>query len=207
MSETTQKKKGFFNTRNLVTCAMLGACSTILMLVEFPLPFIAPTFYELDFSEVPALIGGFAMGPLAGVIIELVKILLNLVINGTDTAFVGEISNFVLGSIFVVVASLIYQRKKTKKNAFIALSMGGLSMSLLAIVINAFIMIPFFSTLYGMPIDKIVGLGKAIIPIVDNLFTFCLFCVLPFNLIKSILVVGITMLIYKPMSRVIKGKI
>ncbi|MDO5124021.1 MAG: ECF transporter S component [Eubacteriales bacterium] len=205
MSEKT-KKEGFFTTRNLVTCAMLGACSTILMLVEFPLPFIAPPFYELDFSEVPALIGGFAMGPIAGVIIELIKILLNLVINGTDTAGVGEAANFILGAIFVTVASLIYKRKKTKKNAFLSLSVGGLAMSLTATVINAFVMIPFYSKFLSIPMDVIIGMGQSIFPIVDNLFMFCLLCVLPFNLIKSILVVAVTMLIYKPMSKVIKGK-
>lgn len=204
MSEKT-KKQGFFNTRNLVACAMLGACSTILMLVEFPLPFIAPPFYELDFSEVPALIGGFAMGPLAGVIIELIKILLNLVINGTDTAGVGETANFVLGAIFVTVASLIYKHKKTKKIAFLALSAGGLTMSLMATVVNAFVMIPFYSKFLSIPMDVIIGMGQKIFPFVDNLFMFCLMCVLPFNLIKSILVVGVTMLIYKPMSKFIKG--
>ena len=205
MSEKT-KKQGFFNTRNLVACAMLGACSTILMLVEFPLPFIAPPFYELDFSEVPALIGGFAMGPLAGVIIELIKILLNLVINGTVTAGVGETANFVLGAIFVTVASLIYKHKKTKKIAFLALSAGGLTMSLMATVINAFVMIPSYSKFLRTPMDEIIGMGQEIFPFVDNLFMFCLMCVLPFNLIKSILVVGVTMLIYKPMSKFIKGK-
>ncbi len=204
---SNSKKTTFWCTKNLVTCAMLGACSTILMLIEFPLPFIAPSFYELDLSEVPALIGGFSMGPLAGVIIELIKILLNFVINGTDTAGVGELSNFVLGCIFVVTASLIYMRKKTKKNAFLALFIGGVSMSSLATVINAFIMIPFYSKTIPLPVDAIVEMGHAIFPIVDNLFMFCVVCVLPFNLIKSVLVILITMLIYKPMSKVIKGQI
>ena len=101
-------------TRTIVCVGMLAAISTILMLFEFPLPFIAPGFYELDFSEVPILIGAFALGPVAGVLTELVKILLNLVINGTNTAFVGEFANFVLGCAFVVPASVIYKRKKNR---------------------------------------------------------------------------------------------
>ena len=99
-------------TRTIVCVGMLAAISTILMLFEFPLPFIAPGFYELDFSEVPILIGAFALGPVAGVLTELVKILLNLVINGTNTAFVGEFANFVMGCAFVVPASVIYKEKE-----------------------------------------------------------------------------------------------
>ena len=99
-------------TRTMVSVGMLGAISVVLMLVEFPLPFIAPGFYKLDFSEVPILVGAFALGPVAGVMTELIKILLNLVINGTDTAFVGEFANFVMGCAFVIPAALIYKKKK-----------------------------------------------------------------------------------------------
>ena len=98
-------------TRTMVEIAMLSAIAVVLMLFEFPLPFIAPPFYELDFSEVPVLIGAFALGPWAGVIIEAIKILLNLVINGTITAFVGEIGNFIIGVAFVLPAALIYNKK------------------------------------------------------------------------------------------------
>ena len=107
------------NIRTIVSVGMLAAIAVVLMLFEFPLPFIAPSFYELDLSEVPILIGAFALGPVAGVMAELVKILLNLAISGTDTAFVGEFANFVMGCAFVVPASLIYQAKKSRKNALI----------------------------------------------------------------------------------------
>ncbi|MGN0452887.1 MAG: ECF transporter S component [Ruminococcus sp.] len=204
--EEVKNKKSIFTTRNLVTCAMLSACSAILMLIEFPLPFIAPSFYKLDLSEIPALIGAFSMGPLAGIIIELVKILINFVINGTDTAGVGELSNLILGCIFVVTASLVYRKKKTKAMALLSLTIGGVTMSVMATFINAFFIIPFYSTMLSLPIDTIVAMGGEIFPVVDSLFDFCLICVLPFNLIKSTIVILVTMLIYKPLSRLIKGK-
>ena len=103
-STTATVRSGRAATRMIVCVGMLAAISTILMLFEFPLPFLAPGFYELDFSEVPILIGAFALGPVAGVLTELVKVLLNLVINGTQTAFVGEFANFVMGCMFVLPA-------------------------------------------------------------------------------------------------------
>ena len=107
-----QTKK--LKTREITTIGMLGAIATVLMLFEIPLPF-APSFYEIDFSEVPVLVGCFAMGPIAGVLIELVKIVLNFVINGTVTAGVGEVANFIIGISFCVPAGLIYRHKKSKK--------------------------------------------------------------------------------------------
>lgn len=112
MNKTTNRKT---NVRNMVQIAMLGAVAGILMLVEFPLPFLAPPFYEMDFSELPVLVGAFAMGPAAGMLIELVKILLNLVLNGTATAGVGEAANFLMGCAFVVPAGIFYRKKKTRK--------------------------------------------------------------------------------------------
>ena len=115
-STTATVRSGRAATRMIVCVGMLAAISTILMLFEFPLPFLAPGFYELDFSEVPILIGAFALGPVAGVLTELVKVLLNLVVNGTQTAFVGEFANFVMGCMFVLPASLIYKMKKSRRN-------------------------------------------------------------------------------------------
>lgn len=129
-------------TRTMVEIAMLSAIAVVLMLFEFPLPFIAPPFYELDFSEVPVLIGAFALGPWAGVIIEAIKILLNLVINGTITAFVGEIGNFIIGVAFVLPAALIYKHKKSKKTAMIGLATGGIIMIVASCFINVFILLP-----------------------------------------------------------------
>lgn len=189
----------------MVCVGMLAAISVILMLFEFPLPFIAPGFYELDFSEVPILIGAFALGPTAGILTELVKILLNLVINGTDTAFVGEFANFVMGCAFVVPASLIYSMKKSRKRALIGLASGTVIMSAAAFFINALVLLPAYSKAFGMPIEVFVEMGTAINPAINGVWTFVLLAVVPFNLIKGILVSVITILLYKHISPILKG--
>ena len=189
------------NTRKLVVTAMLSSLATVLMLFEIPLPFIAPPFYEMDFSEVPVLSGAFSMGPSVGVIIEAVKILLNLIINGTTTGGIGEIANFAIGCAYILPASLIYKRKKTKSNAIIAMGVATLTMAVLGVFINAYVMIPIYSAF--MPLEQIIQMDKDIVPLITNTLTFCVFCVAPFNLIKGVLVSTITTFIYKPLSRVI----
>lgn len=188
----------------LVKVAMLGAVATVLMLFEFPIPFIAPGFYKLDFSEVPVLVGGFAMGPMAGVAIEAVKILLNFLINGTITGGVGELSNFVLGAIFVLPAAIIYKKERTRKSAVWGLVCGGILMVLLGCFTNAFIMLPLYSKL--MPLEAILAQAASIWPVVDSVFDFVLLCVVPFNIIKAILTSVLTIALYKRISPILKTK-
>ncbi len=188
----------------MVKVAMLAAVATVLMLFEFPLPFIAPPFYELDFSEVPVLLGGFALGPVAGIAVEGLKILLNLLINGTVTAGVGEFANFVTGIVFVVPAVLIYRKNKTKKTAVLGLVAGGATMVILGCFINAFVMLPVYGKAFGMPIDAIVGMAASIWHGIDTLFEFVLLCVAPFNIIKVILVSVIAIVLYKPLRPILK---
>ena len=184
--------------------AILSAMASVLMLLEFPLPFVAPSFYEVDFSEVPVLIGAFALGPVAGVTIEAIKILLNLIINGSMTGGVGEFSNFVMGVVFVLPAALVYKHKKTKLSALLGLLIGGLSMVVLGCFINAYVMLPLYSQF--MPLEQILAQAAAIWPVIDNTFKFVLLCVAPFNLIKVILVSAVTMLLYKRLSPILKRK-
>ncbi|MCI6044474.1 ECF transporter S component [bacterium] len=193
------------NVRTLVQIAMLAAVAAVLMLVEFPLPFIAPSFYELDFSEVPVLIGAFSMGPLAGAVIELIKILLNFVLNGTMTAGVGELANFLMGCAFIVPAGIIYKKHKTRKNALIGMVVGIVCMAAAGCILNGAVLLPAYGKAFGMPIEAFVEMGAAIVPAIDNIFTFCLFCVVPFNVIKGIVVSAITLLLYKHISRLLKG--
>ncbi len=183
---------------------MMGALAAVIMLFEFPLPFIAPPFYELDFSEIPVLIGSFMMGPVAGVIIELVKILVKMVIKGTSTALVGEFANFTIGCALVVPASIIYRMHKTKKNAIIGMIVGSIFMAIAGIFINAYVMLPFFSQTV-MPMEKIIAMGTTIHPAIDNVLTFCVLTVAPFNALKGILVSIVTILIYKKISILLKG--
>ena len=192
-------------TRKLVEIGMLGAIATVLMLFEFPIPFIAPPFYELDFSEVPVLVGAFALGPMAGATIELVKILINLLINGTATAFVGEIGNYLLGCSFIIPAALIYKKHKTKKNALIAMVIGTIVMTVFGCFLNAYVLLPTYATAFGMPIDAIVGMGSAINANINDVMTFVIIAVAPFNIIKGIIVSVITLLIYKHISPILKG--
>ena len=192
-------------TRKLVEIGMLGAIATVLMLFEFPIPFIAPPFYELDFSEVPVLVGAFALGPMAGATIELVKILINLLINGTATAFVGEIGNYLLGCSFIIPAALIYKKHKTKKNALIAMVIGTIVMTVFGCFLNAYVLLPTYATAFGMPIDAIVGMGSAINANINDVMTFVVIAVAPFNIIKGGVVSVITLLIYKHISPILKG--
>ncbi|MCC8161613.1 MAG: ECF transporter S component [Lachnospiraceae bacterium] len=193
------------NVRTLVCVGMLGAISVILMLFEFPLPFIAPSFYELDFSEVPVLIGAFALGPEAGVLTELLKILLNLVINGTNTAFVGELGNFIMGCAFVLPAALIYKHKKTRKTAILSLVVGVIFMTAASLLVNALLLLPAYAAAFGMPIQTFIDMGAEINPNVNGIWTFVLLTVAPFNLVKGILVSIVTMLLYKYISPILKG--
>ena len=198
------KQEKLFTIRNIAIMGMMSALAAVLMLFEFPLPFIAPPFYELDFSEVPVLIGAFMMGPVAGIIIELIKILLNLIINGTNTAFVGEFANFTIGCALVVPASILYRRHKTKKTAIIGMIVGSVFMAIAGIFINAYVMLPFFSQTV-MPMENIIAMGTAIHPAIDDVLTFCLLTVAPFNALKGVLVSIVTILIYKKISILLKG--
>ena len=199
-----KNKNSMTNTRKLVVTAMLSAIAAVLMIIEFPLPFIAPPFYKLDFSELPVLIGAFSLGPVAGVTIEAIKVLVNFLLNGSTTGGVGEIANFVIGCSFVLPASLIYRHKKTKANAILSMVIGTVCMAVLGVFINGYVMIPIYSNF--MPIEQIIQMGKDIVPFIKDTLTFCIFCVAPFNLIKGVLISTITAFIYKPLSRVIHPK-
>ena len=199
------KANSSYRLRMLTTTAMLGAIAGILMLVEFPLGFIAPSFYKLDLSEIPVLIGAFAFGPIQGVVIELIKLLIHLVLKGTSTGFVGELANLAMGCALVIPAGIIYKIKRTKTAAVIGMAVSTLFMGVVGVFLNAYVMIPLYSKF--MPIEAIIEAGKAIFPAVTDTFTFCLCCVLPFNLIKGVLVSAVVAVIYKPLSGIIhKGR-
>lgn len=199
MTNTSKK------TRTVVEIGMLGAIATVLMIFEFPLPFIAPPFYEMDFSEVPVLVGAFALGPMAGATIELIKILINLLITGTQTAFVGEIGNYIIGCSFIIPAAVIYKKHKTKKTAVIAMILGTICMTVLGCFLNAYVLLPTYATAFGMSIEAIVDFGHSINPNINNILTFVALAVAPFNLLKGVLISAVTLLIYKHISPILKG--
>lgn len=196
-------KNSFFTTKNLAIMGMMGALATVLMFFDFPIPFIAPNFYKLDLSEIPVLIGSFMLGPVAGIVIELIKVLLNLLLTGTGTGGVGEFANFCVGCALVVPAGIIYRLNKTKKGAIIGMIAGTLVMAVAGVFLNAYVMLPFYSTM--MPLESIIAAGAAINPAISNIWTFCWIAVAPFNLIKGIIVSLITALIYKKVSVLLRG--
>ncbi|MCD7841821.1 MAG: ECF transporter S component [Lachnospiraceae bacterium] len=191
-------------TRYITICGMLGAVAMILHILDFPLIAIAPSFYKLDFSEIPVMIGAFCLGPMGGVIIELVKILLKLIIKGTSTAFVGDLANFVVGCSFVVPAAVVYHLKKTRATAVIGLVTGTVVLVVFGTMFNAVYLLPAFASLYGMPLDSIIAMGSAVNGAVTNVTTFVIFCVAPLNLIKGICISVPTMILYKRISVVLR---
>lgn len=198
-----EQKGKYFSTRVMVTSALLSAIAAILMLLELPV-FFAPGFYKFDFSELPAIIGAFAFGPLAGVIIEFVKILLKVMLKGTSTAFVGELANFLVGSALILPASIIYEIKKSKKNAIIGCAAGTAVMTVFGTMFNAIYLIPAFARMFHMDIDSIVAMGTAVNSSITSLTTLVIFAVAPLNIIKGTAVSVIAILIYKPLRKAIR---
>ncbi len=191
------------NIHVLAKIAILGAIAFVLMMIEFPVPFIAPPFYKMDFSELPVLLGGFALGPMAAVGIEALKIVLNLLFQGTSTAYVGEVANFLIGISLSVPAAMIYSANKTKNSAVRGMVIGSLTMAVVGVLLNYFVLLPAYSFFYHLPIDTIVAMGGQIFPFVTNKLTFVIACVTPFNLLKGIMISVITALIYKRVSPVL----
>lgn len=196
-------KQKIFHTRMLVSAAVGAAISFVLMLLDFSLP-IAPAFIKLDVSDLPALILSFAFGPMAGVLTELVKNLLHLFV--TTTGGVGELSNFLLGSAFVVPAGIIYRRNKNRRTALLAMIAGTLSFSLVGVFSNYFIMFPFYTKVMGIPMEAIIGMCRKILPFVDNEWKVILLSVTPFNVLKGVIVSVVTFVIYKRISPLLRGR-
>ncbi len=199
-SEVIVKQRS--SVKTLTKIAVLSAIATLLMLVDIPLWF-APNFYQLDFSEVPVLIGTFALGPIAGITIEFMKILLNFVLNGTDTGGIGELANFIVGCSFIVPAGLIYRNKKSVKNALIGMIVGTFMLATVGSLLNYYVLLPVYATIYGAPIDAFVGMGNALNKNIVDLKTLVLYAVVPFNLLKGIVVAAITLLVYKRISPIL----
>lgn len=202
-TDCKQRAINLLSVKSMTIMALLGAISVVLMLFEVPLWF-APPFYELDFSEVPVLIGAFALGPVAGIIIEMLKILLNLVITGTDTAGVGELANFLIGCSFIVPASMIYYRNKTIKTAIIGMITGTACMVVLGSFMNAFVLLPAYAYFFKMPVDALIETGTKVNSKIKSMSSFVFYAVIPFNLLKGVAVSLITLVIYKRISGIIK---
>ena len=193
-------------THNLTVAAMLSAVAFILMFIEFSIPMLIPAFIKMDFSDLPALLGAFALGPVYGVIISFMKNLLHIVIKGTSTACVGELSNFILGAIFSAVAGYLYKHHKSRKTAIIGAVAGAVAMGVLSVPSNYFVVYPAYVQFYHMPLEAILGMYQAILPSADSLIKCLILFNLPFTLVKGLLDAVLCMLIYKPLSPILHGR-
>lgn len=188
--------------------SIIGICAAIaavLHMLDFPLLFLAPEFYKLDFSELPVMLCGFYLGPSATVACEGVKILLKLLVKGTSTAFVGDFANFVVGCSLVLPATVIYHIRKTRSGAVLGLAIGTLALTLFGSAFNAVYLLPKFSELYGLPLDSIIAMGTAVNGSINSVSTFVLLAVAPLNLIKGLCISVLTMLLYKRVARPLFG--
>lgn len=195
--ETTRK----LDIRKLAVTAVMGAVAAVLMFISFSVP-VMPGFIKLDLSELPALIASFALGPMSGVAVCLIKNLINVPF--TSTSGVGEFCNFLLGAAFVLPAGLLYKKINGRKGALIGSFVGATAMAVLSLPINYFVTYPFYSVF--MPMDVIISLYQAINPAVENLFQALLWFNVPFTFVKGLLSVAITFVIYKKISPVLKGQ-
>ena len=172
----------------------------------FPIPMLIPAFIKMDFSDLPALLGAFDLGPVYVVIIRFMKNLLHIVIKGTSTACVGELSNFILGAIFSAVAGYIYKHHKSRKTAIIGAVAGAVAMGVLSVPSNYFVVYPAYVQFYHMPLEAILGMYQAILPSADSLIKCLILFNLPFTLVKGLLDAVLCMLIYKPLSPILHGR-
>ncbi len=202
MTNGSAVMKSRVNVRKMTVTAMLSAIAFVLMFLDTAVP-IMPSFIKLDLSELPALMAAFALGPVWGVIVCLIKNLLHLLM--TTTGGVGELSNFILGAAFVLPAGLIYHHKKTKKNAIIGALVGAVIMGAISFPSNYFIVYPVYYNF--MPKEVIVAAYQALVPFatIDSIAKCLLFFNVPFTIVKGLLSAIITILIYQPLRPLLKG--
>ena len=192
-------------TRRITIIAICSAIAAVLHMLDFPLLFLAPEFYKLDFSELPVMLCGFYLGPAAAVACEAVKILLKLLLKGTSTAFVGDFANFVVGCSLVLPAAIVYHVKKSRISAILGLVTGTVVLTIFGSAFNAIYLLPKFAQLFKLPLDTIISMGAAINVNIRSVSTFVLFAVAPLNLVKGVMISLLTMLLYKRIARPLFG--
>lgn len=200
---TKTKTKAKICVREMTFIAMMGALSAVLILFRFPLPFLPP-FLSFDVSPIVELIGGFMFGPVASLLIIILKILLQLVMQGSQSVGTGELQNLILGCAYVMPALLIY-RRKTRKNAAIGMTVGTITVSIASVFSNLYLIIPFYASMFHMTMDDIVAMCTEVNPAVNDAFTMVLLGIVPFNVIKYGVCSVLTFFLYKRLSKPIKN--
>ena len=189
-------------THRLTVAAMLSAVAFVLMFIEFPIPALIPPFIKMDISDLPELLAAFALGPLYGVVVTLVKNLLFIVFHGTSSAYVGELCNFLLGAVFSFTAGLVYRHHKSRHSALIGALIGCALMAILSVPVNYFLVYPVYAVVFA-PMDVILGAYQAILPSADTLIECLTIFNMPFTFCKGMVDVALCFLIYKPLSPIL----
>ena len=198
MAKSTQR------VRNLAVTGMLSAVGCVLMMLDFPLPMLIPGFVKMDFSELPALLASFSIGPVAGIAVCLLKNILAAIFHGS-TLGIGEVCNFLMGAVFSGVAGLIYQHNKTRKTAVIGALVGAAAMAIASVPINFFFSYPVYAVAFG-GMEAIIGAYQAINPNVGSLLGCLIVFNMPFTLVKGLLTAVLAFLVYKPLSPILHGR-
>ena len=197
MSQTKRNANTMFN---LTRCGLLSAMAVILFYIEIPVV----AFYKLDLSTLPAILAGFAMGPVQGLAVIIIKNLVHML--GTSTACVGELADILMSCAFVIPASLYYRRHKNRKSALVAMLIGSAAMVVVSVLVNYFILIPAYQVLMNLPLEVIIGMGQAVFGFIDNTVKLVIFITAPFNILKSIVLSFVTYLLYKRVSPLLHQK-
>ena len=197
---------GRSRTHKVTVTAMLSAVAFVLMFIEFPIPALIPAFVKLDISDLPELLAAFSLGPVYGVVVTLLKNVLFSVLHGTSSAYVGEMFNFIMGSVFSFSAGYIYQKRKSRKSALIGAIVAAVLMSILSVPLNYFVVYPTYVVCYKLPLDAIIGMYQAIRPSTNGLLECLMVFNMPFTFVKGMLDVALCFLIYKPLSPLLDRK-
>ncbi|HDO9772773.1 TPA: ECF transporter S component [Clostridioides difficile] len=199
--QNTAKRGNMISTRILVVMSILSAISYLLMFIQAPIPGIFPDFLKIDLSDIPAIFGGMSLGPFVGFGIVVVKNVLQA-ITATTTGGIGEFANILIGGSYVMILCYSYKRSGDLKGVLIGFVLGTISMTIIGSLVNYFVMLPLYGQLMGL--DAIIGLGSAINPQVHDLFTFVIWMIAPFNVLKAVILSLVTLPLYKKMGNVIK---
>ncbi|MBQ9625507.1 MAG: ECF transporter S component [Clostridia bacterium] len=207
MTEHTHTETGLTNktTQFVVRVAMLSALGFLLMLLEFPLPFMPP-WMKLDISDTAVIAAGCGLGPWGAVAVALIKNLLHFLLKNNDGTIVGEIAAFAIGVAIAVPLSFIYRRDKSRKSMLMGLVVGGIVMTVAGALLNAYVLLPVYAKVFGMPIESLVAMATKVNPLITDLKGLIFIAVVPFNIIKAVVLAILMMLLYNVIERTVSIK-
>ena len=199
--QNTVRKPKLSSTKTIAKVGILSAIAYVLMFISVPLP-IFPSFLKIDLSDIPAIFGGMSLGPMAGLAIVIIKNFLQG-ITATTTGGVGEFANIVIGGSHVLIICFFYKKLKNTNGVIIGGLLGIVTMTIMGCIMNYYIMMPLYATVYGMPLDAIIQMGTVLNPKVTDLFTFVIWMIAPFNILKALIMTIVTLPLFKKVEKVL----